>query len=231
MNKVCTALLCISLILLTLTLSIALPIYIRPFYYMQIEELGIPEKTGYDKETVKAAYDQVLDYLTLPGKEFGTGVFPYSEEGKSHFEDVRGLFVLNGSVLLSALAVTAILLWCKRKGYFRPSRPFGKHYLFSCGGGTLLFMAVLGAVASVNFEKSFEVFHHIFFPGKDNWIFSASEDGIILAMPMEFFLRCGLLFLCGAVSISLAMCLLGRQRDRRGKKGASAEALANTLKN
>lgn len=59
----------------------------------------------------------------------------------------------------------------------------------------------------------------------------ASQNGIILAMPMEFFLRCGLLFLCGAVSISLALCLLGRQRDRRGKKVASAEALANTLKN
>ncbi len=92
MNKLLTALLCVALVLLTLCVSIALPIYVRPFYYLQIEELNLPEATGYSKEEIKTAYDEVLDYLTLPNRPFGTGVFSHSAEGAAHFADCKGLF-------------------------------------------------------------------------------------------------------------------------------------------
>lgn len=82
-NKVPTSLMCIFAALLIITGSIALPIYIRPFYYCQIDPLGIPAATGYDKQTVIDAYDEVLDYLTIPNRQFGTGVFPHSDEGTS----------------------------------------------------------------------------------------------------------------------------------------------------
>lgn len=81
-NKILTAILCFFTVILIITFSIGLPIYFRPFYYIQIDSLGVVEATGYDKKTVKAAYDEILDYLTVPGKEFGTGVFSYSESGK-----------------------------------------------------------------------------------------------------------------------------------------------------
>ena len=68
-NKILTAVLGIFIALFIITFSIGLPIYFRPFYYMQIESLGIPEMCGESYETIKDAYDEVLDYLTkfLPG--------------------------------------------------------------------------------------------------------------------------------------------------------------------
>ena len=37
------------------------------------------------------------------------------------------------------------------------------------------------------------VFHAIFFPGKDNWIFDPAADQIILVMPEVLFRNCALL--------------------------------------
>ena len=115
MNKFLTALLCVALVLLTLCVSIALPIYVRPFYYLQIEELNLPEATGYSKEEIKTAYDEVLDYLTLPNRTFGTGLFPHSEEGAAHFADCKVLFRFHAWVLLLSLAVVLILFIMKKK--------------------------------------------------------------------------------------------------------------------
>ncbi|MBO5356271.1 MAG: hypothetical protein J6A95_00760 [Clostridia bacterium] len=50
LNRALTAVLSVFIVLLVITFSIGLPIYVRPFYYMQIESLGIPEKTGYTVE-------------------------------------------------------------------------------------------------------------------------------------------------------------------------------------
>ena len=32
-------------------------------------------------------------------------------------------------------------------------------------------LLVIGAAAATNFDRAFTVFHSLFFPGKDNWIF------------------------------------------------------------
>lgn len=222
MNKVLTGVLCIALVLLTLTVSIGLPIYIRPFYYIQIEELALPQRTGYEKEEIKAAYDEVMDYLTLPGKEFGTGVFAHSEKGAAHFADVKKLFNLNISVLLGSLFIVLLLSWFRKRGHFTPCRPFGKPYLLSCGLGMLLFLAVAGTMTAIDFETCFVLFHKLFFPGKDNWIFSSSKDPIIGAMPETFFLRCALLILGSVLLISFGMCLIGILQERKGKKEKAA---------
>ena len=176
---------------------------------MQIEALDLPAVTGHSKEEIKEAYDQVLDYLTLPGKEFGTGVFAYSEEGESHFADCKGLFRFHATVLLLALTTVLVLWFLRKKGRFTPCRPLGKHYFFSCGLGTVLFMGLIGALAAMDFDKAFVIFHKIFFPGKENWLFHPREDQIILALPETFFLRCGVLILGSALLISLSLCIVG----------------------
>ena len=90
MKKRLLSLLCtLCVAVLMLTVSIGLPIYIRPFYYAHIGAYELDRLSGYPESQIREAYDQVLDYLTLPGKEFGTGVLPYSPEGKAHFEDCK----------------------------------------------------------------------------------------------------------------------------------------------
>ena len=86
-NKLLTGLLGFFIAILIITFSIGLPIHFRPFYYMQIDSLGIEEYSGFDRETIVEAYDELLDYLTLPGHDFSTGKLRYSESGKDHFVD------------------------------------------------------------------------------------------------------------------------------------------------
>ena len=219
-NKILTAVLGIFIALFIITFSIGLPIYFRPFYYMQIESLGIPEMCGESYETIKDAYDEVLDYLTLPGKEFGAGVFKYSEEGKSHFVDCKVLFDLNAGVLIISIAAIAILLILAKKKIFQICKPFGVNLLFSSGAFTLGFFALVGGLVAIDFSAAFTVFHKIFFPGKSNWLFDWYEDQVIRILPQEFFMNCAILIfssiviLCiGAIVYSIVAKMLEKNKD------------------
>ena len=56
------------------------------------------------------------------------------------------------------------------------------------------FLAV-GGLAALDFDRAFVIFHSLFFPGKDNWIFDWSMDPIILFLPQDFFRNCAILIL------------------------------------
>ena len=203
-NKILTALLGVCIAILVITVSIGLPIYVRPFYYAHIDALDMTEYTGLTKEEIKDGYDEVLDFLTLPGKEFGTGVFKYSEEGKSHFEDCKVLFDLNITMLIISLVGAVALLILYKKGVYKLCQPHGFNLLFTVGAYTLGTFGTIAALASINFDKAFEIFHKIFFPGKDNWLFDPRTDQIIYVMPSEFFMNCAILIVS-----SIILCCLG----------------------
>ena len=77
----------------------------------------------------------------------------------------------------------------------------------------------LGALAALDFSRAFTVFHAVFFPGKDNWLFNPATDEIILIMPERFFLNCALLI--GAVLLSACGALIAGDllsAHRRKKK-------------
>lgn len=214
-NKLLTALAYLLTALLIITGSIALPIYVRPFYYCQIDPLGIPAATGYDKQTIIEAYDEVLDYLTLPNREFGTGVFPHSAEGASHFADCKVLFDLNAIVLLVSLLGVVVLALLLRRGVFTLHHPRGVHPATMCGGGILLTFAAAGGLAALNFDRAFKIFHALFFPGKENWLFDDRTDAIINALPKDFFMNCALLILSSVVLWSLILVIYGLCRRKK----------------
>lgn len=209
LNRVLTSVLSLFIVLLVITFSIGLPIYFRPFYYMQIEKLEIPEYTGRTVSEIKDAYNEVLDFLVLPNREFGTGVFKWSEEGKSHFEDCKKLFDLNITIFIISLVAVVTLIILNKKKIFKLSRPFGFNFLFTCGASTLIFFALLGGICAIDFDKAFTIFHALFFPGKDNWMFNAREDQIILAMPQDFFMNCAILIASSIILISIGFIIYG----------------------
>ena len=208
-HKLLTTLLAIAVALLIVSASIALPIYIRPFYYAHIGPYQLEARTGYTEEELRAAYDEVLDYLTLPGREFGAGVFAYSEEGASHFADCKVLFTLDTVVLIVSLIVTVALAVLAWRGVFRLCRPFGAHVLLTSGGAVLALFALLALVISLDFNTAFVIFHMLFFPGKDNWTFDPSTDPIINALPQGFFANCALLIGVSVIVLSLGCVIYG----------------------
>ncbi|MBQ9084387.1 MAG: TIGR01906 family membrane protein [Clostridia bacterium] len=204
---------------LVITFSIGLPIYFRQFYYWHIDGLDMVERTGYDYETIKNAYDDVLDYLTVPGNEFGTGELAFSEEGASHFADCKLLFDLNGWAFIISLLLFGLLVTLQRREVITLYRPRGFSISFWSGVGTLSFFASVALLASLDFNTAFVVFHSIFFPGKDNWLFNPHTDEIIRVMPQQFFMNCAILIVCSIIILCAAMIVLGilekKNRDSR----------------
>lgn len=216
-NKLLTALLGFFVAILIITFSIGLPIYFRPFYYMQIDALDIEAYSGADRETIVEAYNELLDYLTLPGHEFGTGKFPYSEEGKSHFVDCKVLFDLNATTFIISLIGISALLILKKLGIFELWRPFGMNITFCSGAYTLGGFALIGGLVALNFDVAFTVFHKIFFPGKDNWLFNPYTDGVIMILPQDFFMNCAILIFSSIVILCAGCVIVGLIQGYRAR--------------
>ena len=188
-----------------LTVSIGLPIYIRPFYYAHIEALDLPGVSGFTADQIREASDAVLDYLTLPGRTFSTGVMACSDSAADHFVDCRVLFDLNAGVLLTSLAVILILLVLWRTGRVK-SLSLGRYS--GAFWGALMAVGlplVIGALAALDFNRAFVIFHSIFFPGKDNWLFDWYADQIIRVLPQQFFMNCAIFIGVGVLTLSLAV--------------------------
>lgn len=176
--------------LVILSGAIALPILFRPFYWWHIEPFGIPEYMGLTVEQIKQAYGEMLDYCMGLSNTFSVGVLPFSASGAAHFADVRNLFILDLAVLIVAGVALAVLCVIDRK---RPVRLAGHIPGFWSAVGLGAGFLVVGGLVAIDFEKAFTVFHKIFFPGKDNWVFDGYEDPVIYMLPAEFFRNCAIL--------------------------------------
>lgn len=193
-SKLLTAALAIVIAVVLLAGSIAAPIVCRPFYYAHITPLGLEEFTGLTREEIKTAYDEMLDYC-LGGEEFSTGVLRWSQSGKDHFTDVRMLFLLDLRVLGIFVVLLLALLIAMKLTSWRPCRLLGRGPLFWAGTGLAAIFLIVGGLAALDFDRAFTIFHTIFFPGKDNWIFDPRTDQIIDILPQEFFMNCAILIL------------------------------------
>jgi len=215
-SKLLTVALAVVTAVALLAFSIAVPILFRPFYYAHIDALALEERTGHTEEEIRTAFDEMLDYC-LGGEEFSTGVLRWSEDGKDHFTDVRVLFLLDLRVLgVSVLLLLAILI-AMRAASWRPRRLWGRGPAFWAGAGLAAVFLVVGGLAALDFDRAFVVFHALFFPGKDNWLFDPRTDEIINILPQEFFMHCAILILAvlvlGCVILILSDLLAGRKKD------------------
>lgn len=201
MKKRLLSVLCMACVFLfLLTASIGLPIYIRPFYYAHIDAYELAERSGFTETEIRQAYDEVLDYLTLPGKKFGTGVMACSHEAEHHFADCRVLFDLNAVVLAGSAAVLLVLLLMRKR--WGPYRLGKRSAAFWAAALALAAPMIIGALAAIDFDRAFMIFHSIFFPGKTNWIFDWYADQIIRVLPQEFFRNCAILIGGGLVTMA-----------------------------
>ena len=175
-----------------LTGAVAAPILCRPFYYAHIGPMELEARTGLTREEIKTAFDEMLDYC-LGGEEFSTGAMRWSESGKNHFTDVRRLFLLDLRAFAAALAALACLGLLARRGGMGPAPLLGRGPGFWAGAGLGGVFLLVGALAALDFDRAFVVFHALFFPGKDNWLFDPAADQIINILPQAYFRNCALL--------------------------------------
>ena len=200
--------------LAVLTGAIALPLLVRPFYWAQIQALDIPTRSGLTVEQLRDAFGDVMDYCLGLRPDFAAGVLPFSAEGASHFADVRVLFILNLAFLaLSVAVLSSLRAACLRQKTKLP-RLAGRTPGFwaACAlGGVIL---IVTALAATDFDRAFTVFHGIFFPGKENWLFDPATDPVILLLPAEFFRNCAIAIAASLLLLCLVLILTGRRQKK-----------------
>ena len=162
-----------------------------------------------------AAFDDVMDYCLGKRPDFAAGVLSFSPEGASHFADVRRLFLLDLRVLAVCMAVLLVLYALRRKKGLTlcPLAGHSPGFWAGCGLGGAL--AIAGALAALDFDRAFTVFHSIFFPGKDNWLFDPATDPVILILPEAFFRSCAILILAAVLLCCAALIIADLCRRRR----------------
>ncbi len=207
-------LLSLLLALFAISASVSAPILCRPFYYAHIEGLQLPEKTGWTHEQIRAAFDDVMDFL-LKGAPFRTGDLAWSESGMTHFADCRVLFRLDLWIFALSGAALLVLFLLFRHKKTRPARLAGRGPSFWAGTGILACFGGFGLFAASDFDRAFTLFHKVFFPGKTNWVFDARTDQVILVMPETFFRNCAILIgVLLAVFVILYILLGSRRKDK-----------------
>lgn len=216
-SKLLSVVLSVLIALAVLTGSIAVPLLCRSFYYAHIGPMHL-ENWGLTREEIVTAYDEMMDFCLGKREDFSAGVLAFSQSGADHFADVRGLFLLDLRVLkISVMALGFLLGWCLA-GKVRPCRFRNRGPGFWAAAGLGAAFLAVGGLAALDFDRAFVVFHSIFFPGKDNWIFDWQTDPIILFLPQDFFRNCALLIL--ALLLVWCACLIGADlwAGNRGKR-------------
>ncbi len=205
-HKVLTILLTVSVFLFVLTAAICVPILFRPFYYWQIKPLNIESYSGFDYQTIRTAFDDLMNYLLL-NAPFQTGTLAWSEDGKSHFADCKVIFWIIIVLAIISLAASIVLLILRKKGRFE-FRTFQGHSLgFYLGIAVFVILTVVLVWGLIDFQSLFKTFHSVFFPGKDNWVFDMDADQIILILPEQFFINCAI-FIGGVFLLFCAGCIV-----------------------
>ncbi|MBR0091603.1 MAG: TIGR01906 family membrane protein [Lachnospiraceae bacterium] len=209
--KVCSILLSLVLALFAVSASVAVPTLWRGFYYLHIDALELPAQTGYSEDVIREAFDAMMDY-EWKGADFSTGQLKWSEEGMQHFADVRVLFHLDIWVLVITALLLLLFFLFRKKIPLHRFRGFPS--AFFAGTGMIVFFGIVTALAALDFDRTFTVFHRIFFPGKTNWVFDYRQDEIIRILPQVYFRNCAIL----AVGLIVLFCAGYILYGMRGKK-------------
>ena len=174
-----------------------------------MEPFGIPEYMGLTVEQIKQAYGEMLDYCMGLNNTFSVGVLSFSASGAAHFADVRYLFILDLAVFaISGIALGLLCYVNRKKPVCLAGHTPGFWSAIGLGTGFL----VVGGLVAIDFEKAFTVFHKIFFPGKDNWVFDGYEDPVIYMLPAEFFRNCAILIFAVIFLSCIGLLLYDRKK-------------------
>lgn len=195
MKKISNLILAFSMSLFMITSIVKFTVLFKPLYYFDIKHLNIPILSGMSEEEIKLNYDYLIKYNTsYRDYEFNMPTLKSSIQGEIHFEEVRDVFkVLNKiNIISGVISVLGIYIVLKKKEI---------KIIKYAGIISILIPIFLVIPITIQFEKSFEIFHRLIF-NNDYWIFDPSKDPVINMLPAEFFLHCGVVILTGILIFS-----------------------------
>ncbi len=193
--------------LLFISVGVVFTINFRPLYYMDIKLLNIESNSGLAKEEIIKNYNTLIDYSSPFFK--GDLHFPTlaaSESGLKHFAEVKVLFTnfyLLGAITL-ILGIIIIIQKSRNKDY---------SYLLISSITAVILPLLLGLFISLNFDKTFIIFHKIFFNNND-WLFDPVTDPVISILPDTYFMQCAILIIVIVLLFSIAFSIVYFSKKR-----------------
>lgn len=209
-NKSVQTIIAISLSLCILILIVKFALAFKSFYYFEVDRLNIEATANMTKNEIIKNYDYTIDYLL--GKQngkFELPTLPSSLFGQVHFEEVQKIFSSLDIILIIGIIIIAIgIIFQYKKRNF--------NFVKQASNILTFFPIIFGAIFSFNFERSFIIFHKIFFRN-DYWIFDPQKDPIINILPQEFFFDIAIFILIINFAIAFILKMLYHKKLKRLK--------------
>jgi integral membrane protein (TIGR01906 family) len=198
-------------------LALLTPLYLHP-------ALDASRSAAFLRVTQEEAHR--LSDLTVGELLAGPGTFgfagpdgsPFSDPAEAaHMRDVR--LVLFGFLALAGLSALLLVAAAARWGRQPPTwRAIGR------GGGVLAAaIAVAGVFAVVAFDRAFELFHQVLFPG-GNWAFDPSRERLVQLYPLPFWQLTSAVFGVLTIAGGLAVWWLAARGSRRLEEASAVES-------
>ena len=167
-----------------ISLGLAFALYFRPFYYMGMERISA--ETGAPVEMIKENYDALIDWCSpFCTEKLDFPSLPESASGVSHFVEVKVIF----NIFFVMLFVTPLFL---ASLIFMQYKRESSSWMLASPVIVCVLPLLIGLACAIDFNRIFVLFHQIVF-NNDDWLFSPTEDPIILFLPERFFMQCALI--------------------------------------
>lgn len=154
-------------------------------YKFIIERYDLVRFTGVSSEMLMVNYETIIYYLQNPFiKELSLQSFKMSSFGKIHFEEVKNIFIALYVIVVGFLSIISLEI-IKNKNNNLKKRI--SNTLNNISNILIITFISITIMSFVDFSRLFVVFHKIFFRN-DYWIFDASTDPVINALPEELFM-------------------------------------------
>ncbi|MFA6940299.1 MAG: TIGR01906 family membrane protein [Clostridiaceae bacterium] len=198
-----------SIILAVLVISIAAKISLnyRGIYYADIERLNISKTVNMEDQVIRTNYNSIIDYLQGKSEKLNTADFKMSQQGRSHFEDVKKLYKRIDEIFYISLIISVIGIVI-----FSINRLFD--YLIYSAWILIALPAVLSIFAFTNFNFIFTLFHKIAF-SNDLWLFDPAEDPVINILPEKYFMHEAVFILLIILIAALLMLFVYKKFKKR----------------
>lgn len=186
---------------------------LRFIYIFIIDKYKLVNITGVSKANLIIDYNELINYLQNPFIEsLKFENFTMSSYGEIHFFEVKRIFI--SLIVIALVFIIANLFYiflCKLK-----MRSSYKNIIKNLNSGSnilIIFFIILLAAYVIDFSKAFIIFHKIFFKN-DYWIFDATIDPIINALPEDLFMIYGAIILGIVILSSIIIKLINKKMPR-----------------
>ena len=209
MIKALAVLNAVCLLIVLFCIAVEIPAFNLSFYSAEYDKYGIPAHIQVEKPELMLVTQRLLAYMkdqapdivieaTVAGerREF------FNQREKDHMVDVKNL-ILGGLMIrncaVAVIAATLVILCARSCKEFLKHLAWAVKYVFT---GFLIIIAFLTGFIAMNFNKSFTIFHELFF-NNDLWILNPDTDLLINIVPLGFFMDISVLISV----IFFGMCL------------------------